>query len=97
MINGKILMIVGGYYLSFLTIVGILSMGIDKQKARHNRWRVPEKTLFLIAILGGSIGSLCGIYLFRHKTKHKSFVYGIPFILCLQIGIGLYMIQLLYK
>lgn len=71
-------------YLLIINAVGLLLMLIDKWKAIHNRWRIPEKTLFLTAILGGSIGTLAGIYLFRHKTKHRSFTIGIPGILFLQ-------------
>ena len=64
-------------------------MGADKWKARHDNWRVPEKTLFLSAILGGSVGALAGMYLFRHKTKHLSFTIGMPVILALQIALVL--------
>ena len=60
-------------------------MGIDKHKAKKKQWRIPEKTLFLSAILGGSIGALYGMHLFRHKTKHKSFVFGMPAILVVQM------------
>ena len=57
----------------------------DKQKARKKRWRIPEATLIGVAAAGGSIGSLLGMYTFRHKTKHPKFTIGIPFILVLQI------------
>jgi uncharacterized membrane protein YsdA (DUF1294 family) len=60
-------------------------MFIDKRKAIKNRWRISEKTLFLQAIFGGAIGSLLGMNLFRHKTKHKKFVFGFWIILVLQI------------
>lgn len=59
-------------------------MFLDKFKAKHNKWRIPEKKLFITAIIGGSLGILCGMYLFRHKTQHKKFVYGIPAIIILQ-------------
>ena len=72
-------------YIIIMNIVGFASMGIDKHKAKKHVWRIPEKTLFLIAILGGSLGSLIGMQVFRHKTKHKQFVVGIPVILCLQV------------
>ena len=62
-------------------------MGIDKRKAIKRAFRIPEATLFLIAILGGSIGSILGMYTFRHKTRHWYFVYGMPFILILQIAL----------
>jgi uncharacterized membrane protein YsdA (DUF1294 family) len=57
----------------------------DKHKARHGAWRIPEATLMWTAILGGSIGALLGMYLFRHKTRHLKFILGIPLILTLQI------------
>ena len=60
-------------------------MKSDKWKAKKNRWRIPEATLFLAALIGGSIGSMAGMYLFRHKTKHIKFIVGIPLILALQI------------
>lgn len=64
-------------------------MGIDKRRAKKKQWRVKEKTLFLIAILGGSIGSILGMYTFHHKTKHKNFVFGLPIILVIQVIIGI--------
>ena len=64
-------------------------MGIDKRKARKNAFRVPEATLFAMAIIGGSLGSFLGMHLFRHKTKHLSFIIGMPAILVIQIVIGI--------
>lgn len=72
-------------YLLAVNLAGLLSMAIDKQRARKHRWRIPEKTLFLIAALGGSIGSILGMLLFRHKTRHLSFCLGLPMILALQV------------
>ena len=57
----------------------------DKRKARKKLWRIPEATLLLVAVFGGSIGSLLGMYMFRHKTKHLKFTVGIPVILVLQV------------
>ncbi len=71
-------------YLLIINAAGFLLMHIDKQKARHRRWRIPEATLMSVALLGGSIGSLLGMYIFRHKTKHPKFTLGIPVILALQ-------------
>lgn len=71
-------------YLLITNLAGFLLMGVDKRKARKNKWRIPEKTLFLTALLGGSIGSILGMYMFRHKTKHTAFVIGMPCILVLQ-------------
>lgn len=60
-------------------------MFIDKQKAKNHRWRISENTLMFISILGGSIGSIIGMQLFRHKTKHVKFKLGLPLILIIQI------------
>lgn len=75
-------------YLLVINAAGFLLMLIDKQKAKKNRWRIPEKTLFLTAIIGGSVGSLVGMYTFRHKTKHIQFTLGMPVILAAQLFIG---------
>lgn len=72
-------------YLVLMNVSGFACMGIDKWKAKHNRWRIPEKTLFLLALLGGSIGIFSGMYFFRHKTRHLKFTIGIPTILVLQV------------
>ncbi len=66
-------------------------MGIDKNKAIQGRWRIPEKTLFLFSLIGGSIGTWLGMYVFHHKTKHWYFVIGMPLILVLQLIIGIYL------
>ena len=60
-------------------------MGVDKARARKRSWRIPESTLFVLAIIGGSVGSIAGMYIFRHKTRHWYFVYGMPAILFIQI------------
>lgn len=77
-------------YLLAMNLLGITVMGIDKQKAKAHAWRIPEKTLFLVSLLGGSLGTWCGMYLFRHKTKHWYFVIGMPFIFFLHIAIITY-------
>ncbi len=79
-------------YLLFINILGFLLMGLDKQKARRKKWRIPEKTLFLTAILGGSIGSILGMRIFRHKTRHTSFAVGMPCILIIQILLLVYLL-----
>lgn len=78
-------------YLLAINVLGFISMGIDKFKAKNKLWRTKEKTLFTIALMGGSIGSIIGMYTFRHKTKHNTFVYGMPIILGIQIGIVVYL------
>ena len=72
-------------YFIAINLIGFSLMGIDKYKARKRAFRIPEATLFTIAVIGGSIGSILGMYAFRHKTRHRSFVYGMPFILIIQI------------
>ncbi len=71
--------------LLILTLAGTGAMWWDKRCARMKTWRTPEKTLFLIACIGGSLGVWAGMYLFRHKTKHAQFVIGIPAIIAVQI------------
>lgn len=72
-------------YFIALNLIGFALMGIDKYKAKKRAFRIPEATLFIVAIIGGSIGSIIGMYAFRHKTRHWYFVYGMPFILVIQI------------
>lgn len=72
-------------WLILINLVGFIQMYVDKQRARKDKWRIPEKQLFLVALVGGSVGSILGMYTFRHKTKHKSFVFGMPSILFLQV------------
>ncbi len=72
-------------YLFFINVLGFILMGLDKYKARSRKWRIPERTLFLAAILGGSVGSILGMQIFRHKTRHTAFVIGMPCILIIQI------------
>ena len=73
-------------YLLIINAIGFLLMLADKQKARKNLWRIPEATLLLTAAIGGSIGSLAGMFVFRHKTKHLKFTLGVPAILIAQIA-----------
>ncbi len=73
-------------YLAFVNLAGFFLMGLDKWKAKHKKWRISEKTLFLAAIVGGSIGTWAGMYVFRHKTRHWYFTVGMPLILVLQAG-----------
>ena len=72
-------------YLFIMNAAGVISMLVDKRKAKKKLWRIPEATLLTIAALGGSIGSLAGMYTFRHKTKHLKFTLGIPAILIGQL------------
>ncbi len=72
-------------YLLIINALGFILMLTDKHKAKNNLWRIPERTFFVIAFVGGSVGCLLGMYAVRHKTKHVSFTAGIPVILALQI------------
>ena len=80
-------------YLVIMNIIGLAVMGIDKSKAKRHAWRIPEKVLFLVSILGGSAGTWAGMYLFRHKTKHWYFVIGMPVIFFLHIAVAMYIYQ----
>ena len=72
-------------YLLIVNAIAFLLMLVDKIKAKKNKWRIPEKVLFFSAIIGGSLGSLAGMFLFRHKTKHFSFILGMPLIFAVHI------------
>lgn len=72
-------------YLVAINIIGFLAMWIDKRKAQKGSWRIQEKTLFMITLLGGGIGTISGMYTFRHKTQKMGFVIGFPAILILEI------------
>ncbi|MDI3522355.1 MAG: hypothetical protein PWP43_537 [Bacillota bacterium] len=76
-----------GAALFFYNLVGGALMGWDKRQARRGAWRIPERTLFTLAFTGAALGILAGMYLFRHKTRHLSFVLGIPAIIALQLGV----------
>ena len=78
-------------YLIAMNILGFMLMWIDKQRARLHKWRIPERTLFAIAVIGGSVGSIAGMYLFHHKTRHWAFVIGMPLILLLQMALAVYL------
>lgn len=72
-------------YFILINIIGFLIMYIDKQKAKKGKWRIPEKTLFIITALGGGIGTIAGMCTFRHKTQKVAFVVGFPVITILEI------------
>ena len=79
-------------YLVIINLVLFVTMAIDKQKAKRDKRRVPEATLFLMALIGGSIGGIAGMYCFRHKTKHMSFVIGFPAILILELALVIFIL-----
>lgn len=72
-------------YLIIINLIAFLAMYLDKRKARYGKWRIPEQSLFILALIGGSIGAIIGMYTFRHKTKKYRFSIGFPVILVLQI------------
>ena len=78
------------YSLAAINVITFLVYGIDKLKAKKGKWRIPEATLLLLAIVGGSIGAWCGMKVWHHKTMHKKFRYGLPLILLLQLSAVLY-------
>ena len=80
------------YFISYLVVVNLLNFIFfwnDKRRSKKEAWRIPEKTLIGLCLIGGSIGGFLGMRVFHHKTKHFLFAWGIPIILILQIGLGL--------
>ena len=84
-------------YLLIINAAGFLLMLVDKWKAKKNRWRIRESTLLIVAALGGSVGSLLGMYIFRHKTLHLKFTVGIPVILAGQCVLAVVVMALAAK
>ena len=78
-------------YLLIINAAAFILMLVDKRRAQKNLWRIPEKALFLSALLGGSLGAMAGMYTFRHKPKHFSFVLGIPAIMAAHIMAAIYL------
>ena len=77
-------------YLLVINLIAFVAYGMDKWRAKKNKWRIPERTLILLAVIGGSIGALAGMYVFRHKTQHMKFKIGVPLILGIQLGLSVY-------
>ncbi len=82
----KALWSLAGLYLLMVNLAAFLLMGLDKRRARRGAWRVPEKTLFLPAVLGGALGGVLGMRAFHHKTRHWYFRYGFPLLLLGQLA-----------
>ena len=80
-------------YVAIINTLAFIVYGIDKLKAKKGKWRIPESTLLLLAIIGGSIGAWFGIKVLHHKTLHKTFKYGIPLIVIIQIVIAIYIFR----
>ncbi|MBO6015912.1 MAG: DUF1294 domain-containing protein [Lachnospiraceae bacterium] len=81
-------------YLLAVNLIGFCIMGIDKQKAKKRAFRIPEATLFIVALIGGSLGTTLGMFTFRHKTRHWYFLYGMPAILILQLVLIIMLLRL---
>lgn len=84
-------------YLSLLNILSLIIMVHDKKNAKNHKWRVSEATLITISLLGGSIGILMGMYIFRHKTNHLKFTLGIPLILLLNLFLYVFIYTTILK
>ena len=84
--EGPWLWVLAGY-LALVNVIAFTTFGADKRRAKKDRWRVPEKTLFLLALIGGSLGALLGMHVFHHKTKHWYFRVFIPLILLIQVAV----------
>ncbi|MGL4345913.1 MAG: DUF1294 domain-containing protein [Cellulosilyticaceae bacterium] len=82
-------------YFVIINLVGFMVMGIDKRKAKKKQYRISEKTLFTVALLGGSLGTTWGMNHFRHKTKHWYFKFGMPSILIVQIAIVVWILAMI--
>ena len=80
-------------YLVLINLVGFAIMYIDKQKAKNGSWRIKEMTIFVITLLGGGIGTIAGMYIFRHKTKKLKFTIGLPTILIFEIVLIIYFVM----
>ena len=80
-------------YMIAMNLLGFALMGIDKRNAVRHKWRIPEKTFFIVSLLSGSLGTWAGMQVFRHKTRHWYFVIGIPLIFVLQVFAAYYILK----
>ena len=80
-------------YLAAITVVTFIVYGIDKWKAQHKRWRIPESVLLGLAVIGGSVGAWLGMQVCHHKTRHKKFKYGVPAILAAQVALAVWCLK----
>lgn len=78
-------------YLLIINLIGFYMMWSDKRKAKWGKWRIPEQTLFIVTALGGGIGTIAGMYTFRHKTKKLKFTIGLPVLVILEIILVIYL------
>ncbi|WP_058307144.1 DUF1294 domain-containing protein [Gracilibacillus massiliensis] len=78
-------------YLLIINSIAFLIMGIDKHKAKHNKWRIPEQRIWIVSIVGGALGAAIGMYTFRHKTKHKNFLILLPVLVIVETTLLLFL------
>lgn len=76
------------WYLAAVNLITFTAFGIDKWKAVHKQWRIPEKTLLGLSFIGGAAGGLVAMHLFRHKTRKRKFAVGVPLMLVLHLAMG---------
>lgn len=82
-----------GAYVLIINILGFFTAGYDKLKAKYGKWRVPERRLFLLALMGGAIGVYTGMKVFHHKTKHRLFTVGIPVLIIINIIFAYFLLK----
>lgn len=79
-------------YMVIVNLVAFVAMGVDKRRARRHQWRIRERTLLLLAALGGSLGAWAGMAVFRHKTRHNRFRFGVPALLMAQLALAIWLL-----
>ncbi|WP_404453808.1 DUF1294 domain-containing protein [Oceanobacillus kapialis] len=80
------------FYLIGVNVITFIIMGMDKQKARKKKYRIPERTFWLLAIVGGALGAIIGMQRYRHKTKHRAFMWGMPILFLVNVASVLYLL-----
>ncbi|MFD2627935.1 DUF1294 domain-containing protein [Oceanobacillus kapialis] len=80
------------FYLLGVNVITFIIMGMDKQKARKEKYRIPERTFWLLAIVGGALGAIIGMQRYRHKTKHRAFMWGMPILFLVNVASVLYLL-----
>ena len=80
-------------YAVLINLAALIVFGVDKKRARRHEWRISERTLFLLALAGGSVGAILGMLVFRHKTRHLKFRILVPLFLILHIALAVYMVK----
>lgn len=91
----RTLVIILAIYLVIINLTGFILMGADKRKARLGNWRIPEKAFFIVSIIGGSLGTWAGMYVFRHKTRHWYFAVFMPLIFLAHLALAIWLLSVL--